>query len=368
MRIRALALVLAASIAAPPVLLPTRVAIAQGMDADTKEAKVLFEDGVKFYKAGKFEEARVKFKAAYGLKKRPSIVLNLANAELATKRPLDAIVHFKEVLAMPDAKPDDKDEAKIGLGEARKQVGIIVIDAPTGSPVTIDGQTWGVPPDGTIEVMPGPHTIVLKGPAKEVIEKVNLAPGQQVNISPKGAEAPPPPGVVPPPAGTAPPPAPTDAPPVVAPPPPTPTPPPSDTKQTQGFFQTIHPVTYVAAGVTVIALVGFIGFAMKAGTHDDNIEKLNNAVNERPTCNTPLAAGRICTSEANKAIYRQQGREEIEKADSARTLSTVFGVTAILAAGATVATFILLRKKDGSVAFVTSPTYGGASFSLVGSF
>ena len=87
MRIRAIASILAVTVATAS--LPT-AALAQGMDADTKEAKALFEDGLKLYKAGKPEEARVKFKAAYGLKKRPSIILNLAHAELDTKRPLDA--------------------------------------------------------------------------------------------------------------------------------------------------------------------------------------------------------------------------------------------------------------------------------------
>src|SRR5689334_10733394 len=119
MRSRALPLAIALSLASAPLVFPLPSAIAQGMDADTKEAKALFEDGVKLYKAGKFEEARVKFKAAYGLKKRPSIVLNLANAEMQTKRPMDAIAHFKEVLSMGDAKQDDKDEAKTGLAEAR---------------------------------------------------------------------------------------------------------------------------------------------------------------------------------------------------------------------------------------------------------
>jgi hypothetical protein len=93
MRFRAIASILAVTLATAS--LPT-AAIAQGMDADTKEAKALFEDGLKLYKAGKTEEARVKFKAAYGLKKRPSIVLNLAHTELDTKRYMEASQHFRE--------------------------------------------------------------------------------------------------------------------------------------------------------------------------------------------------------------------------------------------------------------------------------
>jgi len=109
MRHRALALLLSTSIAATS--LTTLPALAQ-MDADTKEAKALFEDGVKLYKAGDFEKARVKFKAAYGLKKRPSILLNLARAELQTKHPVEAAAHFHELMTLADAKPEDKDDAR----------------------------------------------------------------------------------------------------------------------------------------------------------------------------------------------------------------------------------------------------------------
>src|ERR1700687_1417698 len=116
MRTRALASLLALNLvciagAALPTTFVAGIASAQ-MDADTKEAKALFEDGVKLYKDGKYEDARVKFKAAYGLKKRPSILINLARAELQTKRPLDAAAHFKETLTLPDLKPEDKEDAK----------------------------------------------------------------------------------------------------------------------------------------------------------------------------------------------------------------------------------------------------------------
>lgn len=376
MRIRAFAFILATTFATSSVVtLPVRDVFAQGMDADTKEAKALFEDGVKLYKAGKYEEARVKFKAAYGLKKRPSIILNLANAEVQTKRPLDAIAHFKEVMAMGDAKPDDKDEAKNGLAEARKQVGTLNIDAPTGSAVTVDGESRTVPPDSLIEVMPGAHTVVLKGEAK----KIDIAAGQTIEVK---AGAAPVATVVPtatattPPAPTATtPPAPTvtaeptatAAPTETATPPP---PPPPTTTDKRGFFEGVHIVTYVAAGVTVLGAAGWIGFYAASQTNYANADKYAEALG-RPTCGTPESAGKACTSSANKATYRQEGKDAISAGDSQKTLSIISGVVTVVGLGATIGSYIFLRKKPESkpaVAFVPVATPTAMGFSLVGQF
>lgn len=368
MRMRAFAFILATSFATSSLTLPVRDAFAQGMDADTKEAKALFEDGVKLYKAGKYEEARVKFKAAYGLKKRPSIVINLANAELQTKRPLDAIAHFKEVMAMGDAKPDDKDEAKNGLAEARKQVGTLNIDAPTGSAITVDGESRTVPADSLIEVMPGTHTVVLKGEAK----KIDIAAGQMIEVKPGAAAAP---TVTATATATTPPPAPTETAPVptataaptetVTPPPP----PPPTTTEKRGFFQGVHPVTYVAAGVTVLAAAGWILFYSASQTDYANADKYAEAL-ARPTCGTPESAGKACTSAANKTLYRQEGKDAIAAGDSEKTLSIISGVVTVVGLGATIGSYILLRKKPEkpAVAFVPAPTTGGMTFSLVGQF
>jgi len=374
MRMRAFAFILATTFATSSLTLPARDVFAQGMDADTKEAKALFEDGVKFYKAGKYEEARVKFKAAYGLKKRPSIVLNLAHAEAQTKRPIEAIAHFKEVIAMSDAKPDDKDEARTGLIDTRKQIGTLNIDAPTGSPVIIDGEARTVPPDSMIEVLPGTHTVVLKASGKDHVQKVELAAGQMVEIKP-GATTPPVATVVPTATATTPPPAPTETAPVptatAAPTetaaPPAPTAPP--TKDHRGFFEGVHPVTYVSAGVTVLAAVGWVAFYSASQADYADADKYAEAI-ARPTCGTPESAGKPCTSAANKTNYRNLGKEAIESGDSSKTLAIVSGVVTFVGLGATVATYILLRKKPEkpAVAFVPAPTAGGMTFSLVGQF
>jgi hypothetical protein len=375
MRNRALAFVLAVSVGAAafegPVFLPS--AFAQGMDADTKEAKSLFEEGVKLYKGGKYEEARVKFKAAYGLKKRPSIVLNLANAELQTKRPLDAVNHYKELIGMPDAKADDKAEATTGLNDAKKQIATVVVDAPTGTTVVIDGENHQVPVDGEIYLLPGTHTIVVKL-AKEIVEKPTLIAGQTLTVKSKSepppvVTPPPTPTTAPPAATTEPPPASTTAPPAATTEPP-PAPPPETPAPTtkRGFFDGVHPVTYVSAGVAVVGVVGWIVFAFNAKTHDDNVSTLLEAFN-RPICSPSVPAGTKCATQQHHEEYGAQGKDEVSKADRARTWSTVSAIVAGVAVAGTIITYVALRKPaEKQVGFAAVPTWGGATFSLVGTF
>ena len=359
MRTRALACILATALASTS--LPT-VGFAQ-MDADTKEAKTLFEDGVKLYKAGSYEEARVKFKAAYGLKRRPSIVLNLGHAELQTKRPLDAAGHFREVIAMADAKQDDKDDAKIGLADARKQLGVIDVEAPAGSTVSLDG-TVVASVEGGVDVMPGAHTVSVKSSSgKEYVEKVTVSAGGSVTVKGEAPPLPPPPDptttttttTAPPPGDT------TTSTSAVPPPGDTGAPPAKDTApesgHSPGFFASIHPVTYVAAGATVVFGALWIGYYSAFNTHNSNADVLATAIQQHPRS-------------SSLSSWKTQGREEVSAADSDKTLALVFGIGTLVAATATVVTFITMRKKSDAptVAFGAAPTWGGGTFVVSGAF
>ena len=358
MRNEALACLLAVSVASGSVTLETKSAYAQAMDADTKEAKKLFEEGVALYKTGKFEEARSKFKAAYGLKKRPSIVLNLANAELQTKRPMDAATHYHEVLGLADAKPDDKEDAKAGLASARKELGLIHVDAPAGSQIFIDGELRATAPVEGVEVLPGSHTVNVKVNGKDNIEKVGLSAGGAVTVkpgTPVKVETPPPP---PPPDKPPPPPPDKPPPPPDTPPPPPDTHPPS-TGEKPNFFKTLHWSTYVSAGVAVIGTVGWIGFYSSFSTHDDNAVKLEAAYRTKgATCKT--TDGIPC---------KTAGLDEISQRDSAKGWMITSAVFTVLGVAGTAVTFVLLRKKDPPpVALIVAPTVGGAELSIVGRF
>ncbi|MFI5301683.1 MAG: PEGA domain-containing protein [Polyangiales bacterium] len=331
--------------------LTTQTARAE-MDADTKEAKVLFEDGVKLYRDGHFEEARVKFKAAYGLKKRPSILLNLARAELQTKRPLDAAAHFRELLAMSDAKPEDREDARAGLTDAHKQLGVVTIEAPDGSALTIDGEARGTTPVDPIDVIPGSHSVTIKAPGGRVTtEKVTLMMGQTTTVRAR-TEAKAEPATV-------------DKKSEEEPKKDEPTT--SDKKgddtstesgatyddgdakkeeaphkvddasegSHRSFLKSLSPLTYVAAGVTVSSTVLWIVFYQTYATHKSNVDSITSWLQQNP-------------NDAQFGYWQAQGRTEVDAANSNLHLSWAFEGLAIVGGVTTIATLIWMRDTGPS--------------------
>src|SRR5262245_710202 len=71
---------------------------AQGADAVTEVARQRYEEGVKAYDAGRFEDARSAFLQAYALKRHPAVLLNLGLSEIKSKYPEDGGNHLQQFL------------------------------------------------------------------------------------------------------------------------------------------------------------------------------------------------------------------------------------------------------------------------------
>src|SRR5215472_9486403 len=67
-------------------------------DPQLVQAHARFEEGIKFYDAGKYEQARVAFLQTYALKQDPGVLLNLALSCLKSGHILDAERYFKQFL------------------------------------------------------------------------------------------------------------------------------------------------------------------------------------------------------------------------------------------------------------------------------
>src|SRR5271154_1023514 len=66
--------------------------------ATTALARVRFKEGVTFYDAGKFEQARVSFLQAYALKRHPLVLINVALSCLKSGHAVDASRDFRQFL------------------------------------------------------------------------------------------------------------------------------------------------------------------------------------------------------------------------------------------------------------------------------
>jgi tetratricopeptide (TPR) repeat protein len=163
MRIRAHAFALLVALA--PVWVYAPDVAAQGEaneDPFTDMARKRFQEGVKLFDQGKFEEARAAFLQAYALKKHPAVLLNLAQSELRSDHPVEAARHFSEFLRdNPGADAAERKAAQDGLTAARTKTGRIDIKVNVaGADVLIDGELVGrAPLPEPVDVPPGAHKL-----------------------------------------------------------------------------------------------------------------------------------------------------------------------------------------------------------------
>lgn len=130
--------------------------------ASVAMARDRFAEGVEFFDAGRFEEARAAFLQAYALKPHPALLLNIGQSELRAGRYADAASRFSEYLATTpaDASPE-RLSAERGLAESRRHVAEL---RPTvnvaGAELFVDERRLGHTPLTTpIFVTPGRHRV-----------------------------------------------------------------------------------------------------------------------------------------------------------------------------------------------------------------
>ncbi|MEP7122223.1 MAG: hypothetical protein ABJE95_14985 [Byssovorax sp.] len=178
------------------------VSLAQGTppanDAVTEIARQRYQEGVKDFDAGKWEEARGAFLQAYALKRSPAILLNLGLSELrAGKYYEDAGNHLQQFLReTPGASPDQRATAEKSLVEVKRHSGllVVVIDA-NGADVSLDGATVGKSPlTDPVFVKPGKHTVFAvyqgKSSASVVEAKTGAIVAATLTLGVAGAPAP----------------------------------------------------------------------------------------------------------------------------------------------------------------------------------
>ena len=156
-----------------------RESFAQQADAVTEVARQRYDDGVKAYDAGRFEDARSAFLQAYALKRHPAVLLNLGQSELRAGYHPDAGNHFQQFLREHKAAtPEQKAAAEKGIADAKKKAGfiVVIVDAE-GAEVSIDGVVTGKAPLlDPLFVKPGKHTVAASYGGKSTSTQVDARP------------------------------------------------------------------------------------------------------------------------------------------------------------------------------------------------
>lgn len=137
---------------------------ARAEDAATHEATQRFEEGNALWERGEHEQARLKYVQAWAVLKKPGVLFNLARAEQHEGRTLDAYLHFREFLKLPQTDAARTELAKKFFADLGTKVSLITLapGTPRGTQVRVDGVVAGEAPLAEpIAVLAGPHEVVV---------------------------------------------------------------------------------------------------------------------------------------------------------------------------------------------------------------
>jgi hypothetical protein len=160
--------------------LAERSAHAQPADAVTEVARQRYQEGVKAFDAGKFEDARAAFLQAYALKRHPAVLLNLGLSEVKSGHYEDGGNHLQQYLREnPSSSPDQRASVEKAIAEAKKKSGfvVVIVDA-NGADVSVDGTAVGKAPLlDPIFVKPGRHTLLATYQGRSATAAVDAKAG-----------------------------------------------------------------------------------------------------------------------------------------------------------------------------------------------
>ena len=179
------------NVAVPIALIP--LVLCRGARADSAPgASAALLQGGTLYRARDYEGARQAFARAFDLEPSAGTLFDLALAELHSGRPAESARHLRDYLVRPDAQADKSDAIRTRwLPQARARVAHVLIQAPGGVEVVVDGQYLGVTPTDDLELDGGQHIIVArKGPWSQEVT-VDARAGDSVSMHVEVAETPP---------------------------------------------------------------------------------------------------------------------------------------------------------------------------------
>src|SRR5678815_189015 len=126
------------------------------------ESDKLFGEGLQLFAQKDFNHARMKFAEAYSKYPSPNSLLNLARAEQLMGECVDAVLHYRAYIALPEnprISSFDRGSATIKLNECLAKIGRVQVTAPRGAHVTVDGLARVWTPGEPLDVPAGQHRI-----------------------------------------------------------------------------------------------------------------------------------------------------------------------------------------------------------------
>src|SRR6185312_7838497 len=128
------------------------------------DAKRHFSDGVALLEHHELEGALAEFETSYRLNPLPELLINIALSQKALGRPAEAFDTLQRYLMEAHhAAPQQVADAKAILAELQRDLATLVIDAPAGSELHLDGKLVGTAPIAPLTVSVGVHELDARG-------------------------------------------------------------------------------------------------------------------------------------------------------------------------------------------------------------
>lgn len=157
-----------------------------------EDAERRFQEGLERVARGDYAGGRLAFAQAYAVLKSSDVLFNLALSELKSGHTIDGLRHFRELLHDPKLTDADRHKAAHYIEDASRGTLYLIIDAPAGALIAVDGERVGTAPleDG-VDLAPGRHVIVAKlaGARAEKIVDADAGAQDRIDFSSLGASS-----------------------------------------------------------------------------------------------------------------------------------------------------------------------------------
>ncbi len=143
-------------------------------------ARQRYNEGVKAFDAGQFEEARIAFGEAYKLTQAPGILLNLGISEAKSNHPVEGGNYLVRFLAdYKEATPEQKTSAAQWIEECKKRAALVQVSVDVAqADISFDGASVGKSPlPHPVFVQPGSHTVTAAASGATATVTVDAALG-----------------------------------------------------------------------------------------------------------------------------------------------------------------------------------------------
>lgn len=137
-------------------------------EADRARARELFQEGVTHLDASEWEAAREKFEQAYALVHEPSILLNLAQAQVESGQLMEGAESYRRFLdeVRTGRLARHRRDAQAALTAVEARLPRLRVNAPAlqeGDVITLDGRPFERAQLGTdVRLAPGEHLLLVR--------------------------------------------------------------------------------------------------------------------------------------------------------------------------------------------------------------